>query len=216
MAGAAGKAGALVGSVAGGIGEGMTANQRRRIRQATEEQQAKYGEAEGIVGAGEEAARGELEQYATTGEAALKDLYAMASGEWNYKTDPGYEFRRGEGERAIDRAAGGAGARGGGRYSGATLKALTAYGQDFASNEYGRAYARREGTLAPIAGMGYGARTTRSGITERGAAGRAGYRAGVGEAGAAGAMAQAGMQSDVTTGLSQGIGQGVAAYYGAQ
>lgn len=56
----------------------------------------------------------------------------------DFKADPGYQFRLEEGNKAIDRAAG---ARGG-RYSGATLKALQRFGQDYASNEYGRAYQR--------------------------------------------------------------------------
>lgn len=56
----------------------------------------------------------------------------------DFKTDPGYQFRLSEGNKAIDRAAG---ARGG-RYSGATLKNLQRFSQDLASNEYGNAYNR--------------------------------------------------------------------------
>ena len=52
--------------------------------------------------------------------------------------DPGYQFRLDEGEKAIRRhASAGSGAR-----TGATYKALTRYGQDYASNEYGKARER--------------------------------------------------------------------------
>jgi hypothetical protein len=52
--------------------------------------------------------------------------------------DPGYAFRLQQGNQAIQRAA----AAGGGAFSGGTLKALTQYGQDYASNEYQNVYNR--------------------------------------------------------------------------
>lgn len=67
--------------------------------------------------------------------------------------DPGYEFRLAEGEKAIQRmaAAGGhAVSDGRGIASGRTGKALLRYGQDYASNEYGRAYGRAYGKLTDI------------------------------------------------------------------
>ena len=60
-------------------------------------------------------------------------------------TDPSYQFRFGEGRRAIENR----GAAMGKRFSGNMLKALTDYGQDYASQEYGNAYNR----LAGIAGI---------------------------------------------------------------
>lgn len=59
--------------------------------------------------------------------------------------DPGYLFRLSEGEKGINRAAGVTGSR----YSGATLKALQRFGQDYASNEYGKAF-QRELSLADL------------------------------------------------------------------
>lgn len=56
----------------------------------------------------------------------------------DYQADPGYAFRLAEGNKAIDRAA----AARGNFFSGATGKALTNYGQDYASNEYAKAYDR--------------------------------------------------------------------------
>lgn len=54
------------------------------------------------------------------------------------QNDPGYQFRLQQGEQALQRAA----AAKGGIYSGGTLKALSRYGQDYASNEYGNVYNR--------------------------------------------------------------------------
>ena len=59
----------------------------------------------------------------------------------NLEEDPGYKFRLQEGLKAIRRgAAAGSGARGG-----ATLKALTRFGQESASQEYQSAYNRAVG-----------------------------------------------------------------------
>jgi hypothetical protein len=71
--------------------------------------------------------------------------------------DPGYEFRMAEGQKALERSA----AARGGLNSGAQMKALSRYGQDFASNEYTNTYNRfnadrdrRFGRLSSIAGVG--------------------------------------------------------------
>lgn len=56
----------------------------------------------------------------------------------DYQADPGYGFRLAEGEKGINRAA----AARGGWNSGATLKALSRFNSDQASQEYGAAYSR--------------------------------------------------------------------------
>lgn len=78
----------------------------------------------------------------------------------DFQKDPGYDFRMQEGQKALERSA----AARGGLNSGGTLKALSRYGQDYASNEYGNAYNRfnqdrdrRFGRLSTLAGMGQGA-----------------------------------------------------------
>ena len=98
----------------------------------------------------------------------------------DFTKDPGFKFRRNEGEKAIDRAAGARGSR----YSGATLKGLQRYAQDFASNEYQNAYNRfnndrtmRHNFLSGAAQLGVGA---------QGQVGN--YTAGAGAAQAAGQM----------------------------
>jgi len=75
----------------------------------------------------------------------------------DFETDPGYQFRIGEGQKQIESSA----AARGGLLSGAAAKALTKYNQDFASNEYGNVYNRfrtNQGDvfnrLASLAGVG--------------------------------------------------------------
>lgn len=73
--------------------------------------------------------------------------------------DPGYQFRLGEGLKALDRQA----AARGGLISGGALKAAQRYGQDAASQEYGAAYNR----LAGLANVGPSAAGIMSGLGER-------------------------------------------------
>jgi len=83
-----------------------------------------------------------LRPYADVGDQAagqFKNFLATeAMSPFDFQADPGYQFRLAEGEKAIDRAAGARGSR----YSGATLKGLQRYAQDYASGEYGQAFAR--------------------------------------------------------------------------
>ena len=75
----------------------------------------------------------------------------------DFQQDPGYQFRMDEGQKALERGA----AAKGGLMGGGTLKALSRYGQDFASNEYTNAYNRfnndrdqRYSKLSSLAGVG--------------------------------------------------------------
>jgi hypothetical protein len=63
---------------------------------------------------------------------------AYTPNEFNFQADPGYDWRIGQGQQAIDRSA----AARGGLQSGAALKEAQRYGQNFASNEYQNAYNR--------------------------------------------------------------------------
>lgn len=56
----------------------------------------------------------------------------------DFSADPGYAFRQSEGQKALERSA----AARGSVLGGGTLKALSRYGQDFASNEYTNAFNR--------------------------------------------------------------------------
>lgn len=92
--------------------------------------------------------------YADVGLEFTNKLAEMQRGGPNagmnmMKLDPGYNFRLGEGLKAIDRQA----AARGGLISGGALKAAQRYGQDYASNEFGNAYNRMAGlaSLGPSA-----------------------------------------------------------------
>lgn len=83
------------------------------------------------VGAGERA----LKQYETE---AFKPFT-----ERDMLRDPGYQFRLSEGLKAVE----GSAAAKGMQLSGSTLKGIGAWSQQFASDEFGRAYLRRQDRL---------------------------------------------------------------------
>jgi hypothetical protein len=104
--------------------------------------------------------------YYDVGTQNMKTLNQMVnSGAYTpnmqgWETDPGYQFRLQQGLGSINAGA----AAGGSRFSGATLKALQKYGQDYASNEYQNIYNRKANELsnqytrqAGLAQMGYNA-----------------------------------------------------------
>lgn len=131
----------------------------------------------------------------------------------DFQKDPGYEFRMAEGQKALERSA----AARGGLQSGGTLKALSRYGQDYASNEYQNAYNRfnsdrdrRFGRLSSLAGMGQTA-TNQMGTAGMNLSGLAGNYAdnvsniGLGAAKYGGAARMAGAQAwgNAITGLGK-------------
>ena len=135
--------------------------------------------------------------------------YARDFGMSDFEKDPGYEFRLAEGLKALDRrnSAAGMGFRGGSAYKGAAR-----YGQDYASNEYGRAFDRYQinrsnqlNPLAALAGMGQ----TATGAMSRDA-GDFGARS------AASAMdignAQGAARMNAANALAGGVGQGLNYY----
>lgn len=81
----------------------------------------------------------------------LSSLQKMTNGSFadQLQNDPGYQFRMKSGQNALESSA----AARGNLNSGATLKALQRYGQDFGSNEYQNAYGR----LSQLANMGMNA-----------------------------------------------------------
>lgn len=76
-------------------------------------------------------------QKANPNSMGSGDLLKAFSNE-DFVKDPGYEFRMAEGEKGINRSL----AARGGFNSGAALKALDRYNQDYASNEFTNAYNR--------------------------------------------------------------------------
>ena len=94
------------------------------------------------------------------GERALGQLETASQytpfGMAQFQQDPGYAFRLGEGQKALDRQA----AARGGLISGGALKAAQRYGQEMGSQEFGRAYERfretqglRRNALAGVVGF---------------------------------------------------------------
>lgn len=81
----------------------------------------------------------------------------------DFQKDPGYDFRMGEGTKAVEASA----AARGGLLSGRAAKELERFGQDYASGEYSNAYNRfnndrttRFNRLATLAGVGQTATNT--------------------------------------------------------
>lgn len=92
--------------------------------------------------------RADQAPYRAAGQRSVSELEKMfLDGDYSgFETSPGYQFRLDEGEKALNRAAASRGLLN----SGPQMKALTRYGQDYASNELDT-YANR---LAALAGIG--------------------------------------------------------------
>jgi hypothetical protein len=95
----------------------------------------------------------QVEDQAQAGDGDFNRRFSMA----DFQKDPGYDFRMGEGQKALERSA----AARGGLNSGRAMKELTRYGQDYGSAEYGKAYDRfnndqsnRFNRLSSMAGLG--------------------------------------------------------------
>lgn len=122
--------------------------------------------------------------------------------------DPGYDFRMQQGQRNLESSA----AARGNLNSGATLKALTRYGQDFASNEYSNAYNRynadrdqRWNKLSSLAGLGQNAQNQVSNAGQSYANQFAQNQMDMGNAQAANAISQSNNMNNL-------LGQGITAY----
>jgi hypothetical protein len=126
--------------------------------------------------------RADMEPWRAAGSTALTGLQGDFMKDW--QKDPGYQFNLNEGNKAINSAAA---ARGLGN-SGATLKALTRYGQDYASNEYSKAYDRNFNRLSTLAGYGNNASSANSANAGAYGQGVASNAIGMGNAAAANEM----------------------------
>ena len=141
------------------------------------------------------------------GLQALNKLIPMAM---NYKpfslkdfeVDPGYEFRRREGLRAIENSA----LAGGMGRSGSTLRGLTRYGQELGSEEFMNAFNRyqtnRSAEMNPLLSLAGAAQTSSNTLSD--AAGRLGEQIGSNliQGGVARASGYAGIANAANAGLS--------------
>lgn len=147
------------------------------------------------------------EPWRKAGETALNKLIPAATeytpfGIAQFQQDPGYAFRLGEGQKALERSA----AARGGLLSGAAGKALTRYGQEMGSQEYQNAFnryqAERAARLQPLQSLAGVGQTAAQQLG--GAAGTYGTNVGnlMTGAGAAQAAGQIGAANALTGGLS--------------
>lgn len=100
-----------------------------------------------------------FQPYSDVGSTATKGLNSALQNpfQFNIQDDPGYAFRLQQGQKAVQQSA----AAGGALQSGGALKALTQYGQGFASNEYQNAFARHQTQIQNLfQGAGLGLQAT--------------------------------------------------------
>ena len=90
--------------------------------------------------------RTDLTPWREAGTSALGQLQALMQNPNSITSDPGYEFQRKEGERALRNQANSVGRS----YSGAQAQALSRYNNDYATTKFNESYNR----LAGIAGTG--------------------------------------------------------------
>lgn len=145
--------------------------------------------------------RADAEPWRAAGMKALSGIESNNFMDNWQQQDPGYQARMAEGLKAVQ---GSAAARGLGN-SGAALKSLSRYGQDYASNEYSKAYDRNYGRLSQLAGMGTAANAMNS--QNAGVYGQqvAANQIGMGNAAASNQNAQSGRMGQA---LGQAVGIG--------
>ena len=143
-----GAGGALLGgAIASGGAKDAARTQGAATAEAIAEQRRQY-----------DLQRADSAPYRETGARSLKQLEDANTLDGSalvreVEADKGYQFGLQQGEQALGRRI----AAGGGRVSGAALKAATRFGTDYGSTGYGAAYQRRNdrlNRLAALAGIG--------------------------------------------------------------
>jgi hypothetical protein len=106
-----------------------------------------------------EEGRKDTAPWREAGANALKTLInKVNAGPGEYTSSPGYTFRVGEGQKAIERSA----AARGGLFSGRTGKELTRFGQDYATQDYQNFLANYYNSLTPFQSLAQVGQTTAS------------------------------------------------------
>jgi hypothetical protein len=148
--------------------------QAQQAQAAREQQERMYRESvermEPFRQGGVAATNRMLELYGIGGQPGAEGYGSFAqpfTGQQMY-TDPGYQFRVEQGQRAVDRSA----AARAGLQSGAALRAAARFGQEMGSQEYGNAYNRflqqRQLQLQALQGLASPGATTASNIGQIG------------------------------------------------
>lgn len=99
-------------------------------------------------------ARSDYAPYRAAGVNALNDINSLLKDPNSLTSQPGYQFGLSQGVQARERSASAAG----GLYSGATLKALERYGQDYAGTKLNETF-NRDAALAGIGQVAVGGTT---------------------------------------------------------
>lgn len=159
------------------------------------------------------------EPFRQTGVNALAD-YATASqytpfGMDQFQADPGYQFRMSEGLKALERSAASRGIL----QSGGTLKDITRFGQDAASQEYQNAFQRylteRQAKLQPLEyriGLGQAAASGQAANVGSTATNVGGLTTSLGDIRSAGIMGQSNAYNNMLSNISGLATQGANAY----
>lgn len=139
------------------------------------------------------------QDYQPYTDAGIEALGSLQAGDFmeGWEEDPGYKFRMEEGLKAVN-------ARGSARGSslgGATMKALSRYGQGLAAQEYGNVYNREYGRLSQLAGLGAGATGGMAGAAGAYGSNTANLYTNMGNAEAAANQAQANRESGLWSSL---------------
>ena len=142
--------GSLLGGLFGSNASKRAAQlQQEAATRANDYIQAQGTNAQGIINNNAATAnnfvQGSFAPYQALGihSAGALDTALQSPFQFNLSDDPGYQFRLAQGQKAVEQSA----AARGGAVSGGALKALTQYGQGFASNEYQNAFARHQQQL---------------------------------------------------------------------
>jgi len=140
----------------GGGGQLDEAGLNAAIQQAMAQQERDRAAAE--ASAGQDSEYGSMMRNFSAADRDADPLYSQMSPliqaamqrASSFETAPGYEFRKEEGQKGVENSA----AARGGLLSGAALKAIQRYGQDFASNEYGNWFNQSNTDRNFISGQG--------------------------------------------------------------
>lgn len=192
---------ALTGIIASQSSQNATSAETNAASQANNTQTGQYNQTRQDWAPWRAAGAGALNEL-TGGMPNLNRPFSMA----DFQADPGYKFRMDQGNKAIERSA----AARGGLDSGDTLKALSNYGQDSASAEYGKAFDRYNinntntfNRLSSIAGLGQTATANVTNAGTNAANNISSNQTGAGNAIAAGQIAGANtINSAVGTGMN--------------
>jgi len=169
---AIGAGASILGGVLGGKGAKKAAKAEVQMgREALALQEKMYNQS-----------RADLEPWRVAGGAAIGQGYAMLQPGYDYKTSPGYDFRFGEGQRAVESSA----ASKGMLMSGGTLKDLVRFGDGVASADYNDQFNR----MMAVASGGQQAATNGATAAQNYANASGGIMQGIGQAKASGYAGQ--------------------------